>query len=334
MSKTIIIAEAGVNHNGDIDIAKKLIENAAQAGADYVKFQSFSAEELVTPNAVQASYQKKNTGVIESQYLMLKRLELKREEHLILMKHSELMGIKFLSSAFDIDALNFLDSLNLDLVKIPSGEITNLPYLCVVSKMGRPVVLSTGMSTLGDIEAAITILVNGGMKLEDLTILHCTTEYPAPPEEVNLKVIETLRTAFGVKVGYSDHTMGIQAPIAAVSLGATLIEKHFTLDRKMIGPDHMASLEPIELKNMVNAIRFIEKALGDGVKRVTLSESNNIKVARKSIVASQDIKLGNRFTAQNICIKRPGNGISPMRYEEVLGRIATRDFYANQLIEL
>jgi len=334
MNKVTVIAEAGVNHNGDLNVAKKMIEVAAEAGADYVKFQTFTAEELVTPDAFLASYQKNNSGRGGGQYEMLKRLELKRDDHLTLIRHAEICNIKFLSTAFDLPAIDFLSKLGMDLVKIPSGEITNYPYLCAVSKLNKDIVLSTGMSTLGEVEMALEVLTREGIKLSQITLLHCTTEYPAPLEEVNLKVLETLRTAFGVQVGYSDHTMGIEVPIAAVSLGATLIEKHFTLDRGLSGPDHLASLEPGELKAMICAIRSIEKALGDGIKRVTQSERANIPVARKSLVAKKDIKLGEIFTDENIGVKRPGTGISPMRYLEVIGKVAKKDFYANQIIEI
>ena len=334
MKKIIIIAEAGVNHNGDLDIAKELVKVAANAGADYVKFQTFRAEDLVTLNAKKARYQIKNSSVEEFQFEMLKRLELKREYHLSLLNYAHECNIKFLSTAFDVDALFFLNEMGLDLVKIPSGEITNYPYLCAVAKLHKPVVLSTGMSTLGDIESALEVFEKGGLDLDFITLLHCTTEYPAPPEEVNLNVMETLRRAFGVKVGYSDHTIGIEIPIAAASLGACLIEKHFTLDRGMEGPDHKASLEPIELSQMISAIRLVETALGDGVKRVTPSELKNVAIARKSIVAKRNIRCGDIFTEDNLCVKRPGNGISPMRYVEILGMVARKDFDADQLIEL
>ena len=334
MNRTIVIAEAGVNHNGDLGNAKKLIEVAAYAGADYVKFQTFSARDLATQDARQANYQIINTGLEESQYQMLSRLELKREYYCHLIEHSRECGIKFLSTAFDIDSLKFLDGLGLDLVKISSGDITNYPFLCAVSELKKPVVLSTGMASLGEVEAAVNLLIGRGVKPSELTLLHCTTEYPAPPEEVNLRAIETLRIAFGVSVGYSDHTAGIEVPIAAVSLGASLIEKHFTLDCSMQGPDHLASLEPKELVKLVSSIRLIEKTLGDGIKRAMPSEISNIVVARRSIVAKCDIKAGEKFTKENLCMKRPGTGISPMRYEEILGRVAKKDFYTDQQIEI
>jgi N,N'-diacetyllegionaminate synthase len=334
MNKTIIIAEAGVNHNGDLDTAKNLIEVAAESGADYVKFQTFKTDELVTPGANQAKYQKLNTGRDENQYEMLKRLELNYDHYEILIRHASSYGIKFISTAFDVGSLNFLQNFGLDMIKIPSGEITNLPYLLAVAEFKKPIVMSTGMSSLGEIEAALEVLYRRGIDFKHLTLLHCTSEYPAPMDEVNLRVMGTLQTAFGVKVGYSDHTMGIEIPIAAVAMGATLIEKHFTLDREMDGPDHKASINPKELKKMVSAIRSIEKALGDGVKRVTPSELRNISVARKSIVAKCFIKKGSVFTNENLSIKRPGTGISPMKYEDVLGKIAIRDFDVDQLIEL
>ena len=334
MRKTIIIAEAGVNHNGDLETAKRLIEVAAKAGADYVKFQTFTASELVTENANRAVYQIKNSNIDESQFQMIQRLELKREYHKLLIDYSKICGIKFLSTAFDINSLDFLDSLGVDLFKIPSGEITNYPYLKAVASYRKKIILSTGMSTLADVENAISILLNFGSRREDITILHCTTEYPAPIDEVNLLVMNTLKTSFGVEVGYSDHTMGIVIPISAVSLGASVIEKHFTLDRNMEGPDHKASLEPDELISMIESIRLVEQALGDGIKRVTQSEKRNINIARKSLVANKKINKGDIFTSLNVSIKRPGSGISPMRYDEIIGRIAIKDFDLNDLIEI
>jgi len=334
MRKTIIIAEAGVNHNGDLETAKRLIEVAAKAGADYVKFQTFTASELVTENANRAVYQIKNSNIDESQFQMIQRLELKREYHKLLIDYSKICGIKFLSTAFDINSLDFLDSLGVDLFKIPSGEITNYPYLKAVASYRKKIILSTGMSTLADVENAISILLNFGSRREDITILHCTTEYPAPIDEVNLLVMNTLKISFGVEVGYSDHTMGIVIPISAVSLGASVIEKHFTLDRNMEGPDHKASLEPDELISMIESIRLVEQALGDGIKRVTQSEKRNINIARKSLVANKKINKGDIFTSLNVSIKRPGSGISPMRYDEIIGRIAIKDFDLNDLIEI
>ena len=333
MTQTIVIAEAGVNHNGDMALARRLIEVAAEAGADYVKFQTFTAKELVTSEAKQAAYQIKNTGITETQQDMIRRLELKREDHSMLIEHAEKCGIKFLSTGFDIASLDFLNNLGMALFKIPSGEITNLPYLKVVASYKKPIILSTGMSTIGEIEDAIHVLERFGTDRSDITVLHCTTEYPAPISEVNLNVMHTLRKAFGVSVGYSDHTMGIEVPIAAVALGASIIEKHFTLDRTMPGPDHLASLEPEELKQMITSIRNIERALGDGIKRVTVSEQKNIAVARKSLIAACDIKEGEYFTENNLTVKRPGTGISPMRFEEALTKKANRNYLPDEIIE-
>jgi N,N'-diacetyllegionaminate synthase len=334
MQRIKIIAEAGVNHNGSLEIAKRLIEVAAEAGADYVKFQTFTANELVTESANRADYQIRNSSIVESQFQMIQRLELKREYHQILIDYAHQCGIKFLSTAFDVCGLEFLDSLGVELIKIPSGEITNYPYLKAVASYKKKIILSTGMSTLSDVEAALSVLLNFGSRREDITILHCTTEYPAPIEEVNLSVMNTLKASFGVEVGYSDHTMGIAVPISAAALGASVIEKHFTLDRSMDGPDHNASLEPEELLLMVESIRLVEKALGDGIKRVTASEFKNMHIARKSLVANMRIKKGDFFTPLNVTIKRPGLGISPMRYDEVIGKVANRDFDVNELIEI
>jgi N,N'-diacetyllegionaminate synthase len=334
MRKTIIIAEAGVNHNGDLETAKRLIEVASKAGADYIKFQTFSAEELVAKSARRVDYQIKNSNIDESQFQMIQRLELKREHHQLLIDYANHCGIKFLSTAFDIKSLEFLDSLGVDLFKIPSGEITNYPYLKAVASYKKKIILSTGMSTLADVDNAMAVLLKFGSRREDITILHCTTEYPAPIEEVNLSAINTLKLSFGVDVGYSDHTLGIVVPISAVSLGASIIEKHFTLDRNMDGPDHKASLEPEELISMINSIRLVEKALGDGIKSVTKSELKNINLVRKSLIANTNIKKGDIFTSQNISVKRSGPGISPMRYDEVIGRIAPRDFVIDEAIEL
>lgn len=334
MSKTIIIAEAGVNHNGDLETAKRLIEKAAEAGADYVKFQTFSASEMVTQRAVRADYQIKNSSVVETQLQMLQRLELKREFHQHLIDHSNQCGIKFLSTAFDVDGLNFLNSLGVELFKIPSGEITNYLLLKAVAGYGKKILLSTGMSTLADIDNALSVLLRCGSRREDITILHCTTEYPAPIDEVNLRVMDTLKRSFGVDVGYSDHTLGIVVPISAVCLGAVIVEKHFTLDRNMEGPDHKASLEPDELVLMIKSIRMVEMTFGDGIKRVTSSELKNLNIARRSLVANAYIKKGDIFTPQNISVKRPGSGISPMRYDEIIGKVAARDFQVNDLIEI
>lgn len=333
MGKTIIIAEAGVNHNGDMAIARGLIDAASTAGADYVKFQTFKTENLVSCNATTAEYQQNATGET-SQFAMLKRLELTRNQHLELMDYCREKGVKFLSTAFDLDSIDFLNTLNLDFWKIPSGEITNYPYLARIAKTGQPIIMSTGMCDNADIENALTALYENGAIKENITILHCNTQYPTPFEDVNLKAMRTIAERFGVSVGYSDHTQGIEIPIAAVALGATVIEKHFTLDRNMEGPDHKASLEPMELKNMVSAIRNIEKALGNGDKNISSSEIPNKTVARKSIVAAKHIKKGELLTEDNITVKRPGNGISPMRWKEVLGTIASKEYFPDELIEL
>jgi N,N'-diacetyllegionaminate synthase len=331
---TLIIAEAGVNHNGDLSMAKRLIEVAAEAGADYVKFQTFNSKYVVTSTAKQAGYQTKNTGINESQLDMISRLELSQGNHFELIEHSKKIGIKFLSTGFDLESIEFLSRLNLGLFKIPSGEITNLPYLRQIGSYGKPIVLSTGMSSLGEIEAAIDVLEQAGTSRSLMTVLHCTTEYPTPMVEVNLRAMQCMQAAFGVSVGYSDHTAGIEIAIAAAALGATVIEKHFTLDKKLPGPDHKASLEPDELKAMVSAIRNIEVALGDGIKRLTPSEARNKPVARKSLVASKTIKAGELLSADNITTKRPGTGISPMKWDAVIGRKAVLDFAIDELIEL
>ncbi len=332
--RTLIIAEAGVNHNGDIAMAKRLIEVAAEAGVDMVKFQTFSADRLATGSASKAEYQAQSTGESESQHAMLRRLELSSDMHHVLIEHCRTHGIRFFSTGFDVESLDFLVGLGLDLIKIPSGEITNLPYLRRVAAHGKPVILSTGMASLGDIESALAVLEQGGIGRERITVLHCNTEYPTPMADVNLRAMRNIGQAFEVAIGYSDHTAGIEVAIAAVALGATVIEKHFTLDRSLPGPDHAASLEPDELKAMVAAIRNIELALGDGIKRASPSEARNMPIARKSIVASQPIRAGEAFTAENITAKRPGTGISPMRWDEVVGRKATRDYASDELISL
>ena len=333
---TIIIAEAGVNHNGSLELAKQLVDKAVEAGVDYIKFQTFKASKLVTKAAKQAEYQRKNIGTGgDSQYQMLKKLELSAEDHEELIAYCKEKGIKFFSTAFDFDSIDYLHSLNLGLWKIPSGEVTNYPFLKRVASYNEKSILSTGMCDMEDVRAAVDALYKNGLSKENLILLHCNTEYPTPFEDVNLKAMNALREEFGVEVGYSDHTKGIEVPIAAVALGATVIEKHFTLDRNMEGPDHKASLEPDELKAMVSAIRNIEKALsGDGTKHVSESEKKNIAVARKSIVAACDIEAGELFTEDNLTVKRPGNGVSPMRWEEVLGHRAKRDFNEDELIEL
>lgn len=330
----LIIAEAGVNHNGDIALAKKLIEVASDAGADLVKFQTFSADSLVTRQAKKADYQNVNTGSSETQFEMLRSLELSENMHHELMGYCASHKIGFLSSGFEIASIDFLMRLGISHLKIPSGEITNLPYLQHIGQFNKPVILSTGMSTLGDIEAAIDVLERAGTSRALITVLHCTTEYPTPMEEVNLSAMQSIKKAFGVATGYSDHTAGIEVSIAAAALGATVIEKHFTLDKNLPGPDHKASLEPDELKSMVSAIRNIEVALGDGIKRLTLSEIRNKSMARKSLVASKAIKAGEILSVDNITAKRPGSGVSPMRWQNVIGRKAVRDFSVDELIEI
>ena len=333
MKHTLIIAEAGVNHNGNIEMAKQLIEKAAYAGVDYVKFQTFKSEKLVSRYATKAQYQKENTNGDDSQLKMLQQLELSEDDHYTLIEHCNLNGIKFLSTAFDLDSIDFLNSLNIDLWKIPSGEITNLPYLRRIAQTGKRVIMSTGMSTLEDIEAAMKTLITNGTPHKEITLLHCNTEYPTPWNDVNLRAMHDIANRFNVPVGYSDHTQGIEVPIAAVALGATVIEKHFTLDNNLPGPDHKASLEPQQLKEMVDAIRHIEQALGNGVKQISESEQKNISIARKSIVAATYINKGEIFTESNITVKRPGGGISPMKWDEIIGTIASRDYSPDQFIE-
>ena len=332
MPNVFIIAEAGVNHNGDIELAKKLIEKAAWAGADAVKFQSFKAERLVSKNAEKADYQKKTTGEDENQFEMIKKLELDYKRHQELKDYCRKNKIIFMSSAFDLESIALLDRLGMETSKIPSGEITNLPYLRKIGKLNKKVIMSTGMANLSEIESALDILTKAGTK--DITVLHCNTEYPTPMEDVNLKAMKIIKNAFKVTVGYSDHTLGIEVPVAAVAMGAKVIEKHFTLDKKMEGPDHRASLEPEELKSMIEAIRNIEKAKGTGIKKPSKSEKKNKTVARKSIVAKRDIKKGEVFKKDNLIIKRPGTGISPMKWDKVLGKIAKRDFEEDELIKL
>ena len=335
MHRTLIIAEAGVNHNGSIDIAKELIDIAANAGVDYVKFQTFKAESLVTKHAMQAEYQKRNIQIEgNSQSEMLKKLELKPELHYELINYCNFKGVKFLSTAFDINSIDFLSMLKLGLWKIPSGEITNYPYLKKIALQKEPTILSTGMSTISEIKKAVDLLEKDGLNKEQITVLHCNTQYPTPFSDVNLLAMQTIAREIQTKIGYSDHTLGIEVPIAAVALGACVIEKHFTLDRNMEGPDHKASLEPEELKNMVNSIRNIESALGTTDKVVSESEKENICIARKSIVAACYINEGERFTELNITVKRPGNGVSPMRWEEALGRKAHKNYNPDDLIEL
>jgi N,N'-diacetyllegionaminate synthase len=330
--KTLIIAEAGVNHNGDIELARRLIDVAADAGADIVKFQTFSADRLAIKSAAKADYQVASTDAEESQYEMLHRLELSSASHEILMEHCAKRNIEFMSTAFDEQSVDMLVSLGIQRLKVPSGELTNLPYLRHMGSLGHPLILSTGMATIGEIEGAINVLLKAGSLRQDIAVLHCNTEYPTPMSDVNLRAMQSIQTAFGVKVGYSDHTTGIEVAIAAVSMGACIIEKHFTLDRTLPGPDHHASLEPDELKAMVKAIRNIELALGNGIKCPSASEMHNKPIVRKSIVAAQAIRAGEAFSANNIAAKRPGTGLSPMYWDEVIGRKAPRDFAIDELI--
>lgn len=331
--RTLIIAEAGVNHNGDMALARQLVDIAAEAGADLVKFQTFRADRLATAAAAKADYQKATTGAVESQHEMLKRLELSDDAHRELQAHCRTRGIGFFSTGFDIACVDMLVGLGQTMFKVPSGELTNLPYLRHIGGLGGEVILSTGMATLSDIEAALLALEQVGTPRKRVTVLHCTTEYPTAPKDVNLRAMRSIRDAFGVRVGYSDHTQGIEISIAAVALGATVIEKHFTVDRQLPGPDHSASLEPGELAAMVRGIRHIELALGDGVKRPTAGEARNRAVARKSIVASRAIAAGELFSDDNLTAKRPGVGLSPMRWDEVVGRRASRAYAADELIE-
>ncbi len=331
----IIIAEAGVNHNGSMAMAKQLIDTAKICGVDYVKFQTSKGPQYVTSKFAQmAEYQKQNVGTDESQLDMLRKIVLKMEDFEDLNNYCKSKTINFLSTPFDLFSVKYLADLGMDYMKIPSGEITNLPYLRLVAQMGLPVIMSTGMCTLGDIEAAMEVLTKNGIDDNDISLLHCNTEYPTPFADVNLRAMETLKQCFGVRIGYSDHTKGIEVPIAAVAMGAEIIEKHFTLDRTLPGPDHVASLEPNELKAMVDAIRNIEMSLGSGLKKVSSSEQKNIAIARKSIVAACNIKAGEAFSNINITTKRPGNGINPMRWDEVIGKTAKRDFVEDELIEL
>nr|WP_307991086.1 N-acetylneuraminate synthase [uncultured Niameybacter sp.] len=332
MKRVMIIAEAGVNHNGDIQLAKRLIDVAVEAKADVVKFQTFKAENIVTDEAPKATYQKETTDSNESQYRMLKKLELSVEDHKELIAYCKEKGILFLSTPFDLESIDLLDDLGIEIFKIPSGELTNLPYLEKIGAKKKQVILSTGMSTIDEVEAAIRILNNQGTT--DITLLHCTTQYPTPMEEVNLKAMLTMKERFGLEVGYSDHTEGIEVPIAAVAMGATVIEKHFSLDKNMEGPDHRASLEPNELIKMVQAIRNIEKALGNGEKVPSKCELQNKEIVRKSIVAKVSIQEGELFSEDNLTVKRPGSGISPMRWHEVLGRRATKNYVKDEMIIL
>ena len=333
MNHTLVIAEAGVNHNGDLKLAFQLVEAAAQAGADVVKFQTFQAQGLATDKADKAAYQQETTGEGESQLSMLQKLELTPEQHLQLIDHCRAYGIEFLSTAFDSVSIDLLISLKLQRWKIPSGEITNLPYLRKTGSLKQPVILSTGMANLGEIEAAIDVLVQAGTNRDQITVLHCTTQYPAPLDEVNLRAMQTISQAFDVTVGYSDHTDGIAVPIAAVAMGASVIEKHLTLDRTMDGPDHRASLEPDQFAAMVHGIRSTERALGDSIKRPTAGELANLPIVRKSLVALSAIQAGETLSADNITSKRPGTGISPMYWDALIGRSATRAYAPDELIE-
>ena len=326
----LIIAEAGVNHNGSLELAKKMVEEAKSAGADYIKFQTFVPEKLVSKFAEKAEYQKKNTGNDQSQLQMLEKLALTEQNFMELKEYCKKVGIGFISTPFDLDSISFLDKLDMDFWKLPSGEITNLPYLEAIGRTGKKVVLSTGMCEMTEIQDAIAVLEKSGTK--DIVVLHCNTEYPTPFSDVNLLAMKQMENVLHKPIGYSDHTVGIEVPIAAVALGAVAIEKHFTLDKMMEGPDHKASLEPDELKAMVAAIRNIEKSLGDGNKHRTKSESQNVGVARKSIVAKCAIKKGEVFSEENLTVKRPGTGISPMKWHEILGTVAQRDYLEDELI--
>jgi len=334
MDHTIIIAEAGVNHNGSIKLARQMVDATHRCGVDYVKFQTFKAEKIANRFAGQAEYQQHNLKKKSSQVEMLKQFEINFDDFRLLNSYCKEVGVKFLSTPFDLESIDFLADLGMDYIKVPSGEITNLPYLRKIAKTGIPIIMSTGMCRMGEIEDAMDVLYTGGLSTDRITLLHCNTEYPTPIIDVNLRAMDTLRSAFGTKIGYSDHTKGIEVPIAAVAMGASVIEKHFTLDRKLPGPDHVASLEPDELKQMVESIRNIELAMGHSAKCVSSSERKNIAVARKSIVAAKDIKKGETLSENNLTVKRPGNGISPMKWDSVIGISAKRDFQEDELIEL
>ena len=329
--KVIIIAEAGVNHNGDINLAKKLVDVAAEAGVDYVKFQTFKAENLVSKSAEKADYQFENTGNQDTQYEMLKALELSDIDHYTLIEYCKTKNVNFLSTAFDFESIEFLRD-KLDFYKIPSGEITNYPYLVNVAKLKLPIILSTGMAAMKEVKEAYDVLIKFGVNKSNITILHCNTEYPTPMEDVNLKAMQTIGQVFGVQIGYSDHTLGIEVPIAAVALGATVIEKHFTLDRELPGPDHKASLEPNELKAMVKGIRNIELALGNGVKEPSSSERKNIKVVRKSIIATRVIYKGEMFSEENLTTKRPGTGMNPMNWKVIMVTQAEKEYKKGEIL--
>lgn len=331
-NKVFIIAEAGVNHNGSIELAKKLINVAIDVGADAIKFQTFKAEKLMSKNAQKADYQKENTDDEESQFEMIQKLELDVNAHKELISYCQDKGIMFLSTPFDNESIDLLYDLGLQIFKIPSGEITNLPYLRHIGSLNKQIILSTGMSNLDEIEEALNILIKAGTSKDNITVLHANTMYPTPMEDVNLNAMLTIKKEFDINIGYSDHTLGIEVDIAAVAMGAKCIEKHFTLDRSMDGPDHKASLEPIELEEMVNSIRNIEIALGSSTKKPSPSEVVNINIARKSIVANLDIKKGDLLTEENIAIKRPGGGTSPMQWDLILGSVAARDYSTDELI--
>jgi N,N'-diacetyllegionaminate synthase len=332
MDKIFIIAEAGVNHNGSLELAKKLVDVAAEAGADAVKFQTFQADALVSKRAQKADYQKQTTSAGESQYEMIKKLELDEKAHREIISHCKEKQIMFLSTPFDHGSIDMLNGFGMTIFKVPSGEITNLPYLRHIGRLNKEVILSTGMADLGEIEDALEVLLAAGTSRDKIAILHATTEYPCPIDEVNLRAMCTIHNAFGVKVGYSDHTQGIEVPIAAAAMGANVIEKHFTLDRTMEGPDHKASLEPEELKAMISGIRRVSCALGDGIKQPSKSEIKNMGVARKSIVAAKKISIGETFSEDNIAVKRPGTGISPMCWDEVIGQVARKSYEEDDLI--
>lgn len=329
--KTLIIAEAGVNHNGNFEIAKQLVDKAVEAGADIVKFQTCKAENVISRYADKAEYQKVTTGEADSQLEMVRKLMLTYEEYGKLKEYCDEKGITFLSTAFDLPSVDYLHSIGMKMWKIPSGEITNLPLLIKIAQLHEPIIMSTGMSELSEVGDAVKVLKENGVG--DITLLHCTTEYPAPYADVNLKAMETMKEAFGLPVGYSDHTKGLEIPIAAVARGACVIEKHFTLSREMEGPDHKASIEPDELKQMVSSIRNVEAAIGDGVKKVSASEMKNKDIARKSIIAKTAIRSGEVFSEENITTKRPGSGINPMRWFELLGKTAKHDYEEDYLIE-
>lgn len=331
MSNVLVIAEAGVNHNGSLALAMKMVDAAKKAGADIIKFQTAKPEALISRYAEKAEYQKKTTGADESQLDMVRKIMLRYEDFVPLKQYCEKKGIQFLSTPFDLDSIEFLEQLGCDIWKIPSGEITNLPYLEKIAQTHKSIILSTGMATLEEVAAAMKVLKQAGAG--EITLLHCTTQYPTPYSDVNLLAMRTLHEQFGCDVGYSDHTKGITIPIAATAMGATVIEKHFTLDRSMEGPDHKASLEPDELAEMVTAIRQVEQAMGDGEKKPAASELANKTVARKSIIAARAIKKGEVYTEENLTTKRPGNGISPMRWYELIGKKANRDYAEDELIE-